>query len=115
MSFMKKCLGSAAALAVMASAALAEPALMYDLGGKFDKSFNEAAFNGAKRWADETGGSYREIEVTVRSPARTVRHAALPRPGSTRHHVPCLDSRTRPRSRTVAPKYPDTKFVNHRR
>ena len=28
---------------------------MYDLGGKFDKSFNEAAYNGAKRWAEETG------------------------------------------------------------
>ncbi len=39
--------------------------LMYDLGGKFDKSFNEAAYNGAKRWAEDTGNSYREIEVTA--------------------------------------------------
>jgi basic membrane protein A len=42
---------------------LAEPALIFDLGGKFDKSFNEAAFAGAQRWAEETGESFREIEL----------------------------------------------------
>ena len=56
-------LGAAATLALTAGAALAEPALIFDLGGKFDKSFNEAAHNGAQRWAEETGGSYREIEL----------------------------------------------------
>jgi len=60
---MTKFMGAAAALALSAGAALAEPALIFDLGGKFDKSFNEAAFNGAQRWADETGNSFREIEL----------------------------------------------------
>ena len=63
MTFMKSFLSSAAALAISASAALAEPAIIFDLGGKFDKSFNEAAFTGAQRWANETGGSFREIEL----------------------------------------------------
>ncbi len=63
MTIMKKFLGATAALALTAGAALAEPALIFDLGGKFDKSFNEAAFNGAQRWADETGGTFREIEL----------------------------------------------------
>ena len=63
MSFMKTILGSAAAAALSATAALADPAIIFDLGGKFDKSFNEAAFQGAQRWADETGGSFREIEL----------------------------------------------------
>ncbi|MEL6467595.1 MAG: BMP family ABC transporter substrate-binding protein [Pseudomonadota bacterium] len=63
MTMMQKILGATAALALSAGAALAEPALIFDLGGKFDKSFNEAAFNGAKRWADETGNSFREIEL----------------------------------------------------
>ena len=63
MSFMKSILGSAAALALTAGAAMADPAIIFDLGGKFDKSFNEAAYNGAKRWADETGGDFREIEL----------------------------------------------------
>ena len=63
MSMMSKILGATAALALSAGAALAEPALIFDLGGKFDKSFNEAAFNGATRWAEDTGGSFREIEL----------------------------------------------------
>ena len=63
MTLIQKLLGATAALALSAGAVLAEPALIYDLGGKFDKSFNEAAFNGAERWAKETGGTYREIEL----------------------------------------------------
>ena len=35
--------------------ALAEPAIIYDLGGKFDKSFNESAFTGAEKWKKESG------------------------------------------------------------
>ena len=63
MTLMKSLMGAAAAVALTAGAALAEPALIFDLGGKFDKSFNEAAHNGASRWAEETGGTYREIEM----------------------------------------------------
>ncbi len=46
-----------------AGAALAEPAIIYDLGGKFDKSFNESAYNGAVGWSKKTGKSFREIEL----------------------------------------------------
>jgi basic membrane protein A len=60
---MTKFLGAAAVTALTAGAALAEPALIFDLGGKFDKSFNEAAFSGAQRWAEETGETFREIEL----------------------------------------------------
>jgi basic membrane protein A len=60
---MTKFLGAAAITALGAGAALAEPALIFDLGGKFDKSFNEAAFSGAQRWAEETGETFREIEL----------------------------------------------------
>ncbi|AZQ68921.1 BMP family ABC transporter substrate-binding protein [Silicimonas algicola] len=64
MTILNKFLGGAAALALTSGAALAEPALIFDLGGKFDKSFNEAAFNGAQKWAEETGNTFREIELT---------------------------------------------------
>ncbi|AWB08376.1 BMP family ABC transporter substrate-binding protein (plasmid) [Azospirillum humicireducens] len=40
------------------------PAVVFDQGGKFDKSFNEAAYNGAERFKKETGTAYREFEVT---------------------------------------------------
>ena len=63
MSVMKKILGGAAALALSAGALVADPAIIFDLGGKFDKSFNEAAFNGAEKWAKETGGTYKELEM----------------------------------------------------
>lgn len=63
MTKMQKFFGAAAALALTAGAAAAEPALIYDLGGKFDKSFNEAAHMGAQKWAEETGETYREIEL----------------------------------------------------
>ena len=63
MTLIKKMLSAAATVAASATLAVAEPALIFDLGGKFDKSFNEAAFSGAQRWADETGNSFREIEL----------------------------------------------------
>lgn len=63
MTLMKNLLGAAATVALTAGAALAEPAIIFDLGGKFDKSFNEAAFGGAERWKAETGGTYKELEM----------------------------------------------------
>lgn len=56
-------LASVAVSALSVSAAFADPAVIFDMGGKFDKSFNEAAYTGAQRWADETGGSYAEFEI----------------------------------------------------
>ena len=52
----------AAALTLAAGAALAAPAIVYSTGGKFDASFNEAAFRGAERWAAETGEGFAEFE-----------------------------------------------------
>jgi basic membrane protein A len=108
MTFMHKLLGGAAALAMSATAAFAEPALMYDLGGKFDKSFNEAAYNGAKRWAEETGNSYREIEVTAE--AQRVQFATrLAEAGF--NPIVVLGFQNAATIEEVAPKYPDTNFA----
>ena len=52
----------AAALAASLSAR-AEPAVVFDMGGKFDKSFNEAAYRGAERWKKESGKNYLEFEI----------------------------------------------------
>lgn len=60
---MYKFLGAATALSFSAVTAISEPALIFDLGGKFDKSFNESAFNGATRWAEENNSSFKEIEL----------------------------------------------------
>jgi basic membrane protein A len=60
-------LGVLAAALVASFAAMAEPAIIYDLGGKFDKSFNEAAYNGMQKWAKESGKKFLEFEVTNES------------------------------------------------
>ena len=59
-----KTMTSAAAMTILgALGAFAAPALIFDLGGKSDKSFNESAFRGAQKWVEETGGSYNEVEL----------------------------------------------------
>jgi basic membrane protein A len=56
-------LAAAAALALAAGAALAQPAIIFELGGKNDKSFGEAAWRGAGAWKKETGRPYLEFEI----------------------------------------------------
>ena len=55
---------SAVSVATMVQAADIKPAVIYDMGGKFDKSFNEGVYNGVKKFTDETGIEVMEFEVT---------------------------------------------------
>lgn len=108
MTMMKSFLGAAAALAITATGALADPAVIFDLGGKFDRSFNESAFNGAERWAEETGGSYREIELQndaqrEQAMRRLAEAGANPIVMAGFAQASALE--------VVAPDYPDTMFV----
>ncbi|MCC5969440.1 MAG: BMP family ABC transporter substrate-binding protein [Pararhodobacter sp.] len=108
MKLTRKFLGATAATALFAGTALADPAMVYDLGGKFDKSFNEAAYGGAERWAEETGGSYRDLEMQ----SEAQREQALRR---------LAESGSNPIVMTgfafmsvleqIAPDYPDTTFT----
>ncbi len=41
----------------------AQPAIIFELGGKNDKSFGQAAWEGAERWKKETGKPYLEFEI----------------------------------------------------
>jgi basic membrane protein A len=107
MTFMKSLLG-ASAIALTAGAALAEPAIIFDLGGKFDKSFNEAAFNGAERWAKETGGTYKELEMQ----SEAQREQALRRLAEAgANPVVMTGFAFGDVLNTVAPDFPDTKFA----
>lgn len=108
MKLTRTLLGATAVSALLAGAAWADPAIIYDLGGKFDKSFNEAAFGGAERWAQATGGTYRDIEMQ----SEAQREQALRR---------LAESGSNPIVMTgfafmsvleqVAPDYPDTTFA----
>ena len=60
-------LAAAAAVSLAAATVQAadfKPAVVYDMGGKFDKSFNEGVYNGVKRFTEETGIEVTEFEVT---------------------------------------------------
>ncbi len=64
---MLKSLLAGAAAALIASTAWAtdfRPAVVFDMGGKFDKSFNEGVWNGVERFIEETGVEVMEFEVT---------------------------------------------------
>jgi basic membrane protein A len=108
MTMMKTLKGAAAILAVSATGALADPAIIFDLGGKFDRSFNEAAYNGAQLWADQTGGSYREIEL--QSDAQREQAMRRLAEAGANPIVMAGFSQATPLS-VVAPDYPDTTFV----
>ena len=51
------------AMAAVAQTAI-KPAIVYDKGGKFDKSFNEGVFAGAEKFKAETGVEFRDFEPT---------------------------------------------------
>jgi basic membrane protein A len=55
---------AATAMSVSAFAQDIKPALLFDLGGKFDKSFNEASYGGAEKFKAESGIAYVEFEIS---------------------------------------------------
>jgi basic membrane protein A len=112
MKHLRKHLGALAAgiaaSALIAGAALADPAVIFDLGGKFDKSFNEAAYNGAERWKAETGGNYLELEL--QNDAQ--REQALRRFASQGANPVIMAGFSQATALgVVAPEFPDTNFV----
>jgi len=60
---MLKRAGWAALAAAWVGLAQAQPALIFELGGKNDKSFGQAAWEGAERWKKATGKPYLEYEI----------------------------------------------------
>ena len=108
MTLTQKLMGAGAALAFSAAAALAEPGLIIDLGGKFDKSFNESAYNGALRWVEESGGSY--IETELQSEAQREQNMRkMAERGA--NPVVVLGFANASTLEKVAPDYPDTNFA----
>ena len=51
------------ALAAPARADTIKPAILFDMGGKFDKSFNEGVYNGAMAFTKQTGIKFLDFEV----------------------------------------------------
>jgi basic membrane protein A and related proteins len=107
----KVLLGALTASVFAAGSALAQdftPALIFDMGGKFDKSFNEAAYNGAERFKEESGIEYLEFEVTNES-QRDQALRRMARRGA--DVVIAVGFSFATPLEEIAKEYPDTKFV----
>ena len=92
-----------------ASAKDFQPAIIFDMGGKFDKSFNEAAYNGAEKFKKETGLPYLEFEVDAARPSASRRWSAWSAGGRTWSSSSASPSPRR--SRQIAKEYPKPKFT----
>jgi len=105
-------LGALAAATVafggVASAQDFTPAVIFDMGGKFDKSFNEAAYNGAERFKQESGIDYLEFEVTNES-QRDQALRRMARRGA--DVVVAVGFSFATPLEEIAKEFPDTKFV----
>src|ERR1700682_269297 len=83
------------------------PGVVYDVGGKFDKSFNEAAYVGAERFKQESGIAYREFEVTNEG-QREQAMANMARRGVA--IIAAIGFTQRSPVETVAKQFPNVKF-----
>ncbi|MBX2824218.1 MAG: BMP family ABC transporter substrate-binding protein [Gammaproteobacteria bacterium] len=94
--------------ASVANAAEITPAVVFDMGGKFDKSFNQGVYDGVERFKKETSVEYREFEVTNEAQReqalrRMAQRGANPVLGIGFAQAPALEK--------VAKEFPDTKFA----
>ncbi len=85
-----------------------KPAVVFDMGGKFDKSFNEGVYNGVEKFKKETGINYKSFEITNPTQREQVlkkmaKRGANPIIGIGFAQGPAIDK--------VAKKYPNTKFA----
>jgi basic membrane protein A and related proteins len=92
----------------MAAPAEIKPAIVYSVGGKFDKSFNEAAYKGAERFEAATGIAYRDYEIrsdgqSEQALRNFARRGFDPVIAIGFNHANAVDK--------VAPDFPDTSFA----
>ena len=107
---MKRWLVTAAAMLAATSVQAAEfkPAVVFDMGGKFDKSFNQGVYNGVEKFAKESGVKYREFEVTnatqrEQAIRRMAQRGADPVLGVGFAQAPAIEK--------VAKEFPNTRFA----
>jgi basic membrane protein A len=95
-------------IATTAAAADIRPAIVYSVGGKFDKSFNESAYRGAEAFKAESGIDYHDFEIRGDSESeQAIRNFARrgfdPIFAIGFNHASAL--------KKVAPEFPETRFA----
>ncbi len=106
--FLAMAMAMAVAMALAAGTASAEPAIIYNVGTKFDKSFNEMAYTGAKRWSERTGLEFQEVELQTEAQREQAMRRFAERGFNP---VVMVGFSFATMLGEIAPDYPDTKFV----
>ncbi|MEQ8355585.1 MAG: BMP family ABC transporter substrate-binding protein [Kiloniellaceae bacterium] len=88
--------------------AFAAPAVVYSVGGKFDGSFNEAAYVGAERYREETGAGYGEFEIAGQAQSEQALRNFAQRGFSP---IVAIGFTHASALAAVAPDFPDTDFA----
>jgi basic membrane protein A len=94
--------------ACAAAAADFSPAIVYDFGGKFDRSFNQSASEGAARFTKESGIAVREFEIQNASQREQVMRQFARRGASV---IVAVGFTQASAVETVAREYPAVKFA----
>ncbi|MSU70326.1 MAG: BMP family ABC transporter substrate-binding protein [Opitutaceae bacterium] len=84
------------------------PAIVYDFGGKFDRSFNQSASEGAERFRKNTSIAFREFEIT-NAAQREQAMAQLAKRGASL--IVAVGFTQASAVEKVAKQFPDVKFV----
>jgi len=84
-----------------------KPAVVFDMGGKFDKSFNEGIWNGTEKFRKETGIKYREFEVQQEAQREQFLRKLAQRGSDV---VIAVGFAQAPALQKVAAEFPNTKF-----
>ena len=110
MSFPRFSLAFLAGLAAAAAGVANEfsPAIVYDFGGKFDRSFNQSASEGAQKFKADTGIAYREFEITNAAQREQIM-AQLARRGAT--IIVAVGFTQASAVEKVARQFPEVKFT----
>jgi basic membrane protein A len=110
MNVLRPCLALVLAATAAGAAAAAEisPAIVYDFGGKFDRSFNQSASAGVERFKKETGIAVREFEIQNASQREQIMRQFARRGASI---IVAVGFTQASAVETVAREYPDVKFV----
>jgi basic membrane protein A len=83
-------------------------ALIYDAGGKFDRSFNQSAYEGAERFKKETNIPYVDVQVLSNAQGEQVLRS-LARKGM--NLIAAIGFTHAQQVQTVAKEFPNIKFV----
>jgi basic membrane protein A len=97
-----------AALAAAACAADISPAIVYDFGGKFDRSFNQSASEGVQKFTKATGVPVREFEIQNASQREQVMRQFARRGASV---IVAVGFTQASAVETVAREFPGVKFA----